>query len=46
MELSQVGYTDDEEKVCGARVEFVAFTAELGDSGGELGCSSCYSTGR
>ena len=41
---SQVGDTNDEEKVCRARVEFVAFTAECGDSGDKFGRSSCYSS--
>ena len=40
---SQVGDIDDEEKFCRARVKFVAFAAECGDSGDKFGRSSCYS---
>ena len=35
---SQVGDTDDEEKVCRPRVEFVALTATCGDFREEVGC--------
>ena len=41
---AKVAISDDEEKVCRARVEIVALE-ECGDYGDKSGCSCCYSTG-